>query len=314
MDKPLFKGAARYAEIPNGFSSIAEAHDTFEYLLAWFYHEYRQLVDTKTGDTASDTYNNLIRWSEEFSKRWSDALDKFEQSRGIHMTYKERIGLKILRMNRQYKQFVLLDRLVMGRTDSSSWDMYNSIFEDFVSQASSMLEMTDNPAHPYSSPTLSLSESRDGRHRPSFSLDMGIIAPLYDIATLCRDPSIRRRAVDVLRSSSRQEGLLNSHACAVVAEKVIALEETVALKGGGVDDPEVLASVAPLVLEPGQQQQGAITRCFEVPEAARFPFAYPNFDTVNSKVFLILTIGVARETQVQIPLPAMTAMMDNMER
>lgn len=265
------------------------------------YHEAREIAHTNMDNTPA-AYDSLFKRCDATLERWADALKRFEQSRGQPITYKERMGLKILRIHQQYRQFVLLDISKMGPTDSGSWDRYNSTFEDIVSQASSVLGMMG-------SPSLSSDATEDSRLTPSFSLDMGIIAILYDIATLCRDPSTRRKAVRALRSASRQEGLLNSHVCAVVAEKIILLEETIALRGLG--DSKSFVSVLPLILESEkqhQQQNRSIQRSFEVPDTARLPFAYPSFDTVNNKAFL--TIGEGRETLVRIPLSGMIAMLD----
>lgn len=268
--------------------------------------------------TTSDAVSDLRTRYGSIAKQWTGALDRYEQSRGQLLTHKERIGLKILRVHQKYAQLVRLDHGKDGRMEPSSWDKYNSIFEDIVSLASSVLEMTDDAVH---IPSVSSNASNaiiGAQLKPSFSVSMGIIAPLYDIATLCRDPWIRRRAMNVLRSASRQEGLLSSHLNAVAAEKVIRLEENIALRGD-LNDLTNFNSVASIIVESEQQQQQqqrqqghrSIRRSFEVPDAARLPLAYPSFDMVNRKAFL--NISDERGMGVKIPLPAMTAMLD-MER
>ncbi|THY25985.1 hypothetical protein D6D01_04668 [Aureobasidium pullulans] len=73
---------------------------------------------------------------------------------------------------------------------------------------------------------LSNSDSRNQAPlAPSFALDMGVIGPLYEVARNCRDPILRRRIVDLLRKSNRQEGLLNSSTYAHIVEKIIEIEE-----------------------------------------------------------------------------------------
>lgn len=54
---------------------------------------------------------------------------------------------------------------------------------------------------------------------PKFTADMGIIAPLYCIALNCPNPSIRQRALDVLKIP-RREGLWDSVLIFNIAEKV----------------------------------------------------------------------------------------------
>ncbi|KEQ70696.1 hypothetical protein M436DRAFT_52980 [Aureobasidium namibiae CBS 147.97] len=61
---------------------------------------------------------------------------------------------------------------------------------------------------------------------PSFSLDMGVIGPLYEVSRHCRDPTLRRKIVHLLRMSNRQEGLLNSITYAKIVETIIDIEET----------------------------------------------------------------------------------------
>jgi hypothetical protein len=61
---------------------------------------------------------------------------------------------------------------------------------------------------------------------PSFALDMGIIGPLYEVSRHCRDPTLRRRIIFLLRMSNKQEGLLNSHIYARIVETIIDIEES----------------------------------------------------------------------------------------
>ncbi|OAA79509.1 hypothetical protein LEL_02995 [Akanthomyces lecanii RCEF 1005] len=60
----------------------------------------------------------------------------------------------------------------------------------------------------------------------SLSLDLGYMIPTFFVATRCRDPSIRRRALVVLQSYPRHEGAWQSGPAAVIAERWIAVEES----------------------------------------------------------------------------------------
>ena len=59
----------------------------------------------------------------------------------------------------------------------------------------------------------------------SFSFEMQTVPPLYYTAVKCRVPSLRRRALDLLRLAPRREGLWNAHMSAQVAARVIEIEE-----------------------------------------------------------------------------------------
>ncbi|KAK3713388.1 hypothetical protein LTR37_008580 [Vermiconidia calcicola] len=65
----------------------------------------------------------------------------------------------------------------------------------------------------------------DRNHTRSFSLELGYIIPIYVTATRCRDPYLRRRAIDLLQKHPRQEGVWKSLAAAAVASRWVAVEE-----------------------------------------------------------------------------------------
>lgn len=81
------------------------------------------------------------------------------------------------------------------------------------------------------SPLLSL--DHEGRHthetyshiKPSFALDLGIIPPLFVVATKCRDRKLRREAISLLTSSHRREGMWDSRLCAGVGNWIMNVEE-----------------------------------------------------------------------------------------
>ncbi|KAL2263661.1 hypothetical protein VTK26DRAFT_5823 [Humicola hyalothermophila] len=64
------------------------------------------------------------------------------------------------------------------------------------------------------------------RHiKPSFSADLGIVPPLYVVATKCREPTIRRQAIQLLRSSARREGMWDSELTARIGMWIAEVEE-----------------------------------------------------------------------------------------
>ena len=60
---------------------------------------------------------------------------------------------------------------------------------------------------------------------PSFSIDMEIVAPLYFTVISCRDPSVRREALDLLTHLPRHEGVWNAAIAAQVGAWAISIEE-----------------------------------------------------------------------------------------
>jgi hypothetical protein len=76
--------------------------------------------------------------------------------------------------------------------------------------------------------------------KPVFSLDIGIVTPLYVVVSRCRDPAIRRRGLQLLASCNRREGIWDSTLAARVAERIIAIEEN-----GATSHPVLYASQIP---------------------------------------------------------------------
>lgn len=76
--------------------------------------------------------------------------------------------------------------------------------------------------------TSAASSVQAGQRPPSkllFSFELGVVLPLFIISTKCRDPKLRRRAIALLYSINRREGLWDSRGAAKVAETIMNMEE-----------------------------------------------------------------------------------------
>jgi hypothetical protein len=58
-----------------------------------------------------------------------------------------------------------------------------------------------------------------------FSFDIGIIPPLHVTATKCRDPVVRREAIDLMFNSPRQEGMWDGVLSARIGRWIVSCEE-----------------------------------------------------------------------------------------
>ncbi|MCJ1405962.1 hypothetical protein MMC19_000027 [Ptychographa xylographoides] len=95
----------------------------------------------------------------------------------------------------------------------TSLDSYSNLFESIVREAAILVESaSDLP------PT-------DVASLQHFSFEMSFMPPLYFTALKCRSPSLRRRAVALMKQSSRNEGFWDLAQTARVVERVIELEE-----------------------------------------------------------------------------------------
>jgi hypothetical protein len=62
--------------------------------------------------------------------------------------------------------------------------------------------------------------------RPRFTFDIGIVPPLHMTATKCRDPVVRREAVEILFASPRQEGMWDGVLSARIGRWITKCEES----------------------------------------------------------------------------------------
>ncbi|KAL4793034.1 hypothetical protein BDV19DRAFT_380354 [Aspergillus venezuelensis] len=286
-----------YLDIPSKFNSIAEARDIFEYYSYKAARDLRNKVGTDDRVETRPEFTAVLQSYDPLIQQFSSSLHQYEQTRSESLTAREQIGLKMLKIHHNM-QLIRLEYGKLGVSNQVSWDKFNWLFEEIVNLATYVVDST------HGIDCLSLSQTQleelasQGRFKPSFTLDMGIVGPVYNTATLCRDPYIRRRAVRVLRSASRQEGCFNSHVCAVIAEQAIAIEEAAAAIIR--KNPDLVHRILPdniPALREFESQARTITSCSEVPEAARLMYIYPRVD-VAGKVYMRLC---QRGVDVDVP-------------
>lgn len=108
-------------------------------------------------------------------------------------------------------RLTILSGITQPGYNELSWDNYLAHFERIIALSALFIQ-----AEVYKNPLLPSGVSLDGP---------GIIMSLWLVAFRCRHPLLRRRALGLLRVSRRQEGMWMSTSAAVVAQKVIEIEE-----------------------------------------------------------------------------------------
>jgi hypothetical protein len=71
---------------------------------------------------------------------------------------------------------------------------------------------------------LQLLQRSDLRDQP-FTLEIGLIAPLYLAVRKCRDPELRRAGIDLIRRGRKQEGLWEAKQIARILDRIVEIEE-----------------------------------------------------------------------------------------
>jgi hypothetical protein len=247
----LFKRLAEYrtkkdhksTKIPQKFASIAEARDSLNFRRYHASYSIALLPHPSETDTPSSPKPSLLlpsptlsAWKSEnmmLFEQWLSVFEAWMEEHNDTMTDRERMACKVLGI---IKNVCYVSLCVVRRNsdDQTVWDVFNPQFEEAVQLAEEVLLHPPSASLPVDCSLSSLFSDTiltQGRtstttmRTPTFSLDMEIVGPIYDVASRCRDPIIRRRAIHVLKTCARQEGMWNAALTARVAERVVQIEE-----------------------------------------------------------------------------------------
>ena len=174
-------------------------------------------------------------------RRWTQAFQPLFEARlspSNNLSPHERSGIAALQML-QLNSAILFRSLF--NTAESQFDAFLPQFQEIVDlgyeivPGNERLAAAERCSHPEEScphrPRNGPGNITDGglvaHHiRPSFSSDLGIVAPLFVVITKCREPHTRRRAIRLLRSSARREGMWDSELAARIGQWIMDLEES----------------------------------------------------------------------------------------
>jgi hypothetical protein len=251
----LYESAAKNRighSIPTAFSSLSEARES----LIFHWHRLTRPVSKQLSDDGS-SLNFFAAWqtrhegSQLIFSQWSAAFSAYLKTHRASMDENEKKGVAML----EIQQEIGFLSLQLGRTyfdDQTLWDHFIPLFNQIVSLAAEILDFGSK-----------------SRRYPTFSLDMGIVGPLYEVASRCRDPVIRRKAISLMKSRCMQEGIWNSILTAKVAERLVEIEE---------------------------DGLGEVKSCYDVPDWARLSFVAPVFDPAGRRALVkYMRIGKTHE-------------------
>ena len=193
-------------EIPVSFSSLEEARNSLDF--QW--NGCLGAIDIK------DDSDKRLETAEKFQSifgQWSAAFRAFLEQSASNFDSRDVKAAAVLGISQRFAAMHFDSNVMAVPAEQISWDKYRADHEEVVSLAATILE---------ASPTTT-GEASQGV--PSFSIDMGIVAPLYSVAHRCRDPVIRRKAISLLAATPRQEGVWNSILVARVTQRIVEIEE-----------------------------------------------------------------------------------------
>lgn len=197
-------------DIPFVFSTIEEARDMFDYCLYLFTSNN---AVRESSDTAA--YPELVQAHVDYStvlvEKFGSALRSFMDTRKPLITARDTVSVAALQLHvlNSYVSF-LVEHLPPA---------YRPHSKTLLPQMKEMVSLGEEIVAFISGST------EFDYQQTSFCLDIGYIIPLYTVASQCQDITTRRRAIALLRSTSRQEGLWNSLVVAKAAERILEIEE-----------------------------------------------------------------------------------------
>ena len=139
---------------------------------------------------------------------WMTAFEAFMARSSAEMSSTDLREVVLLKLHYNTVRIMLL----RGFETETFFDRFIPDFAAINSLARSLIEL----------PSSTLGSSLN---RATFSLDMGVIPPLYYTAVKCRDPIVRREAISLICSSPHKEGMWDPELVTKLARMSIAIEE-----------------------------------------------------------------------------------------
>ncbi|KAH8891327.1 hypothetical protein GQ53DRAFT_153580 [Thozetella sp. PMI_491] len=226
--------------LPEQFTTAKEARLAWDSLVERIFRftetMFNYAQDGPTGVLPASLRQYGLRFKNEI-EAWSDAFDHILASRNLPgVTSQEKTAIAALKMGQIMSQVLFL----MTFSDSEAvFDNFTPQFKAIIDLALEVVGDEERRAAAKRCPDPQFCEHRYG-HAPdifggheyaahhikaSFSADLGIVPPLYVVATKCRNPVIRRQAIQLLRSSSRREGMWDSELAARIGMWIAEIEE-----------------------------------------------------------------------------------------
>ncbi|CAJ2508183.1 Uu.00g093690.m01.CDS01 [Anthostomella pinea] len=227
-----------HAQIPDAFSTLFDARLAWDNLVEQIMRFTETMFTHATMGPMGVLPVELKQYGMSFGEQieaWSRAFDPILASRTAPAkSSQEKTAIAALKMSQ------IMSKILFFMTFSDSelaFDPFLPSFREIVSLAMEVIgdeerraaaKRCPNPhfcQHHSAHPDIFGGQYTARHIKPSFSADLGIVPPLFVVATKCRDPLTRRQAIQLLRTSSRREGMWDSELTARIATWIANIEE-----------------------------------------------------------------------------------------
>lgn len=210
------------ASRPSTFNSMQEARSGLELVLNQLTVFFLDMeLDDQLYDIAvANAEKHLLfsPWLADWENAFSDFLTREEGK----LTPEGRKAAMILKAHQTVAEILAEVDLGLGEM---GWDAFTSKFQAIVNLAAAVLQDT-------STSDTSIIEARwktEGvfisAPTATLSFSLGIVDPLYEVCARCREPSLRRRALELLARHPRQECVWSSWSAWKVGKFLMRMEE-----------------------------------------------------------------------------------------
>ncbi|KAF4617105.1 hypothetical protein G7Y89_g15044 [Cudoniella acicularis] len=232
-------------EARSALDALCERIMRFQEALSSYYQGPNNILPASVQSSGSGFGTQLAQWAAAFEPL-------LETRRRPKVTNTERAGIDVLKMIHLMTSVLFL----MGfSTSEMDFEKFKPRFKEIVDLAKEVVvdeELSlaqakcgnvprcrhkqqkdgwrSNPARAFpglavQQPSAYKEEDGYSHIKASFALDLGIIPPLFVVATKCRDRKLRRDAIKLLMSSPRREGMWDSILSGRVGQWIMEIEE-----------------------------------------------------------------------------------------
>ena len=210
------------ARRPTEFKTLQEARSGLELVLnqlTVFFLDM-ELDDQFYNLAVSNAEKHLLfgPWLAAWERAFTSFLSQHQQS----LTAEDRKGAMVLKAHELVAEILSDVDLSLGEL---GWDAFRDKFEAITNLAAAVLEDTKQADTSVIEARWKTSGVFISAPTATLSFSLGIVDPLYEVCARCRDPTLRRRALDLLARHPRQECVWSSWSAWKVGKFLIRLEE-----------------------------------------------------------------------------------------
>jgi hypothetical protein len=197
--------------VPNSFSDFYSAQRCWDFLMDRVLQFYRRTAFNRAyAPSHSDSPSSIAKQHAAYSKQLSAFEKAFQSILDNAIRFDGTVANAAALVLSLYQKCTAIFLELVIHSSEMIFDSFLAEFQ-YITRTCALL-------------TSPLNTSQLPRN-PRFSFDTGIIPPLHVVASKCRDPIVRREAIDILFVSPRQEGMWDGVLSARIGRWLASCEE-----------------------------------------------------------------------------------------